>query len=167
MNPQLKQSWIAALRSGRYAQGRGLLRERTLGGNTYFCAMGVLFDLVATASQWDRLTRPVTRPRILDEVHGYIPLETMGEIGLSDLQQALIAGLNDAGYTFAQIADVIERDFDDVERLRQTVMKLQGARFLVGPPVCLPKPLPDWNAMAGINASMKVAMQPMLHPAWT
>lgn len=40
MNQEIKQLWVAALRSGEYEQARGRLRD----GDT-FCCLGVLCDL--------------------------------------------------------------------------------------------------------------------------
>jgi hypothetical protein len=165
VNPQLKQSWIAALRSGHYTQGRGLLRERSLTGDARFCAMGVLFDLIATPAQWDRLTKPAVRFGMSDEVSGYMPAEILGEIGVSDMQQALIAGLNDDGKTFEQIADVIEKDFEDERRLRRVSMSLLDGTIVQALSLPKPKSLPDWNALAGIKPDV-CAKPMMLYPTW-
>ena len=40
MNPELKQKWVAALRSGDYEQARG-----ALGDGTGYCCLGVLCDI--------------------------------------------------------------------------------------------------------------------------
>lgn len=174
MNPQLKQSWITALRSGRYQQGRGLLRERSFTGGAYFCAMGVLLDLVASPMQWDRLTRAPSRAGMADEVAGYVPPEILGDIGISYVQQALIAGLNDFGKTFEQIADVIEADFDNERRLRMTADHLVGGLIPTAPsahtppPVLKPQSLPDWLALAGVKPAAWVSPQQLkMYPAWT
>lgn len=44
MNKELKQKWIDALRSGRYQQGRAVLRQETPSG-IYHCCLGVLADV--------------------------------------------------------------------------------------------------------------------------
>ena len=41
MTPEFKAKWVAALRSGKYKQGRGALRK----GDT-FCCLGVACDLI-------------------------------------------------------------------------------------------------------------------------
>lgn len=50
MKPDIKAQWVAALRSGEYEQGKGVLREidndGTLGG---YCCLGVLCDLAVKA----------------------------------------------------------------------------------------------------------------------
>lgn len=43
MNPDIKERWVAALRSGRYRQCEGTLRT----DDNAFCAIGVLCDVVA------------------------------------------------------------------------------------------------------------------------
>jgi hypothetical protein len=50
MNSQIKQQWVAALRSGKYSQDTGVLRS-TQG----YCCLGVLCDLYAQEhnEQWD------------------------------------------------------------------------------------------------------------------
>jgi len=49
MNAELKAKWIEALRSGRYKQGRGFLRN----ANDEFCCLGVLCDIV-DPSRWEK-----------------------------------------------------------------------------------------------------------------
>jgi hypothetical protein len=44
MNPEIKQLWIDALRSGQYKQGRGKLKTET-DGVCYYCCLGVLCEL--------------------------------------------------------------------------------------------------------------------------
>lgn len=41
-NQELMTRWIEALESGRYHQGRGMLRQKDSNGNTLFCCLGVL-----------------------------------------------------------------------------------------------------------------------------
>lgn len=40
MNPEIRDRWVAALRSGNYAQGRGHLKE-----DAGYCCLGVLCEL--------------------------------------------------------------------------------------------------------------------------
>ncbi len=49
MNPEVKKSWVDALRSGDYEQGRGGLRI-----DDDYCCLGVLCDLFAKAHQMDK-----------------------------------------------------------------------------------------------------------------
>jgi hypothetical protein len=45
MEPQIKERWIAALRSGKYLQGARQLRYRDARGALRHCCLGVLNDL--------------------------------------------------------------------------------------------------------------------------
>ena len=47
MDPELKAKWLKALRSGRYKQGRGALRDE----NNCYCCLGVLGDIF-DPSKW-------------------------------------------------------------------------------------------------------------------
>ena len=86
--------WAKALRSGKYAQGRGTLRN---GDN--FCCLGVLCDIVAP-NAWDG-----------DGCHrgeaGLPSTSVLRTAGVTDERD--FAALNDtARATFAEIADVVD-----------------------------------------------------------
>ncbi len=50
MNPEIKASWVAALRSGEYDQGEGLLKfNETETEKASYCCLGVLCDLAVQA----------------------------------------------------------------------------------------------------------------------
>ena len=108
MNPQIKQKWVDALRSGDYQQTKGRLRKED-----EFCCLGVLCDLYAKENnvEWQH-----------NEVdgyfygnHGFIPPSSVVEwSGIADSNPLVndeidtLAGLNDRGSTFNEIADLIE-----------------------------------------------------------
>lgn len=117
MNPEIKASWIAALRSGEYQQGLGVLRS----SDNKYCCLGVLCDLAAKAGigKWapawyrHRATAfdfdfdgdyQVLPPSVQDWAGLMTP---NGEFGIKDD----LAGLNDTGFPFAAIADIIEANF--------------------------------------------------------
>jgi hypothetical protein len=129
MKKKYADAWIAALRSGEYKQGKGNLRDM----DNKFCCLGVLCDIVKDeiGLEWrvvdtsiysighelnvlpiavqDRLdmktaggrfSHSLNNPHVM--VHGMYPAV--------DLWQ-----LNDAaGYSFEQIADVIEKTWEDL-----------------------------------------------------
>src|ERR1700722_7017928 len=110
MNPQLKQSWLAALRSGHYKQAFGHLRVSTGMGDVRHCAMGVLYDLITPKPAFLPDPSPFA---IFETVSGggsFVPAERLAAVGLTPMQQQLIASLNDNGKNFDEIADIIERD---------------------------------------------------------
>lgn len=110
MDPEIKRRWVAALRSGQYKQGRDRLKDF----NRY-CCLGVLVDLAdkdkSTDISWadahghDALPRSVAKwagtvinPRVT------IPHQGEGSERLSHS----LGYLNDFGYSFNEIADLIE-----------------------------------------------------------
>lgn len=130
MNPQVKQKWIDALRSGEYNQGSYKLRS----GNGY-CCLGVLCDIYAkenNSNEWDFFSydkcSDEENPQPLDcwyfgTESEVLPQSVMDWAGLTvDNPQVLttygndndcdlyqISDLNDAGYSFTQLANIIQQ----------------------------------------------------------
>jgi hypothetical protein len=98
----LKERWVAALRSGKYRQGWTRLRN---GGS--FCCLGVLCDLIAP-NEWE--TEIISNRSYWRGCLGSVPLSTWNEIFPGENQRFLM-DMNDAGVSFAGIADYIEREF--------------------------------------------------------
>lgn len=130
MNPEIKEAWVAALRSGERKQTKGKLRSAD-----GFCCLGVLCDLhaAATGGTWD--VRVVPRIEYLGlrvERYEYgstsstLPPEVARWAGLSgdnpvigetvDEEDGLLhdreaASYNDElGFNFNQIANLIEEN---------------------------------------------------------
>lgn len=92
MKPEVKAKWLEDLRSGEYEQGRWTLKHQI--NNTY-CCLGVL------AEGQRCLTRPGSA--WLDE-------SQLQLTGLSEGVQGFLSHMNDAGHSFAEIADWIEEN---------------------------------------------------------
>ena len=126
MNPQVKEKWLNALRSGEYQQGKLNLRV----GDS-FCCLGVLTDLYAQETNggcWFELGVNEQKKEVTygfkdyDRDHNfydadYLPEMVVNWAWLEDENPTVhnteghyecISNLNDSDYTFAQIADVIE-----------------------------------------------------------
>lgn len=131
-----QRTWVSALRSGEYRQTEGALKRGT-GGMTYHCCLGVAVDLCPQV-QWDpdNPTRVVVPERACRGHHGLPPkpvfdwLDTKfvphmsGEDGVGTIQLDIpsdwpfdkgylrtkpdLYHYNDMGFTFSQIADLIE-----------------------------------------------------------
>lgn len=109
MNADVKAKWLEALRSGEYQQAAGQLRD----GNA-FCCLGVLCDLASQSGA----VRPWEGNGIIEDYGATLPPKVMDWAGLdNDNPQVRRNGhlwalgeLNDNRATFAEIADVIERD---------------------------------------------------------
>jgi hypothetical protein len=101
MKRQLRDEWVTALRSGRYKQGKNQLKK----GDS-FCCLGVLCDLSGVDLDGKYLggNGGVDDYGLTDE------LNVLREIPES--QRDRLAGANDAGNSFAEIADWIEKNID-------------------------------------------------------
>jgi hypothetical protein len=109
MNPEVKQAWLTALRSGDYKQGRFVLRSK----DNDYCCLGVLCDIHAkeTGNQWTQHTFADGEPDdffYADNVAN-IPYEVETWSGL--INTSHLMGMNDrVENTFSQIADYIEEN---------------------------------------------------------
>ena len=109
MNPQIKQKWVSALRSGDYQQTQQVLHNKN-----GFCCLGVLCDLYIKENQleWE-LTNNGNYYNFQDE-NVYLPHSVVEWSGIGDDNPTIndgesrLAGLNDNGTTFNEIANLIE-----------------------------------------------------------
>lgn len=134
MNQEFKKIWIEALRSGRYKQVKGGLHCAD-----GFCCLGVAEDLLqkAEGSQWseekgisgwrnsacgdssilstwsaERIGITQVGQAMTDEAVSKM-LELYESFGRKDMSpdEICLSALNDAGATFEQIANIIEKHF--------------------------------------------------------
>lgn len=102
MNESVKKKWIKALNSGKYAQGKGRLRQED-----NFCCLGVLCDLYDEKG-WKKWSDgysyrgdSAVLPSAVSDWAGLI--NDNPNIGRGSL-----SNLNDSGKTFKEIANLIE-----------------------------------------------------------
>lgn len=110
MKPEIKEKWLAALRSGKYEQGNHQLRD----GNA-FCCLGVLADIYSkeTGAEWKPDSTGGFR---IEEDNGILPYCIYRWAGLNCGNPWIIDGnntnslssLNDNGMSFKEIANIIE-----------------------------------------------------------
>lgn len=122
MNPELKSKWLEALRSGRFEQATNALRSEA-----GFCCLGVLCE-ISRMGEWNNedyrlgsisfaniLPKPVADAAGLLTRNPNIALDNLSEqqIQMIELKayngSISLADLNDAGFTFTEIADLIEK----------------------------------------------------------
>jgi len=110
MNPKIKALWVAALRSGDYKQATQELRR----GNA-FCCLGVLCNLHAIAHpkiailETSRAQYLGNNSILHDSVMAWAGLTwDIGDEVIIDGSSRALAGHNDIGKTFKQIAAAIE-----------------------------------------------------------
>ena len=120
MDPEIKKEWLEDLRSGKIPQGKGCLGKDT--GER--CCLGVLCDIAVE----HKVIKPATvddyrGDLIYDECRSLLPqsvrdfgwpggiLDSVQIDEITDRGTGYIlslADMNDKGFTFSQIADVIE-----------------------------------------------------------
>ncbi len=113
MNKEIKAKWVAALRSGDYAQGKITLRSK---GNQ-FCCLGVLCNLHAqahpkiAAKQKDSQSYMGESEILPDAVMEWSGVSTRNGLFSDDSGLGTLASLNDAGTSFSKLAKIIEKQF--------------------------------------------------------
>ena len=132
MKEEIKARWLAALRSGKYKQGRGRLARKSDAGEDQFCCLGVLCELAVEDGVIDRIQGEEVESirygkkdeRWLQET-SYPPAAVLSWAGL-DSRNPVVGegGLSLSHYndgfamartdirprSFNEIADLIERD---------------------------------------------------------
>lgn len=115
MNEEIKARWVEALRSGKYIQGRTVLRN----SHNQYCCLGVLCNIV-DSSQWSRKEDWFDKYTYgQEEKTGSLPLDIIHKSelpfrvnpsseGCRDTQ-VYLACMNDLdNKSFVEIADFIE-----------------------------------------------------------
>jgi len=114
MKDDIKQRWIAALRSGDYAQGKGYLAT-----GHKFCCLGVLCELAVAdviINKYDDISNIRWYGNNYDEECTTLPAAVQRWAGLDsddpyiETEENTLAAINDAGYTFEQIANLIDSE---------------------------------------------------------
>lgn len=105
MKKEIADKWIKALRSGKYKQGKEDLHDSV---HNTFCCLGVLCDIGYAqphhnGDAYIENDPDLTENCYLETKDGYIP--SLG----TDL-----AKLNDNGTTFEEIADIIEKNYEEL-----------------------------------------------------
>lgn len=106
MNKVAKKKWIAALRSGKFKQGVGMLRSNN---KDYHCCLGVLCEVLQTDAvlkeeALNALQGSAFLPPLICEI---LNMESDPTVIFGKCTTSL-AAMNDGGYKFEKIADIIE-----------------------------------------------------------
>lgn len=121
MKEEIKEMWVTALRSEEYEQGQSYLHQSYPTGDRY-CCLGVLTDLAKKNGVALSVMEPFpeARDRVVMYDDGsatymsFLPPAVVEWAGLDsddpETDGGSLAVLNDTGKTFAEIADLIERD---------------------------------------------------------
>lgn len=114
MNQEVKQKWVAALRSGEYTQGQGSLKN----AKSEYCCLGVLCDVAKKEGQ-EVVEKYLTFEGVYafdgkwlfppHSVRDWAQLSTEAPYVLVGAGMERLDHLNDSGdFSFNQIADLIE-----------------------------------------------------------
>lgn len=117
LNPNARK-WIKALRSGKYKQAREKLCKVDSKGNERFCCLGVACDLFIKSGGDLESEDSIDGFRWYGSDDSSLPGAVQSWLGLSSDTGNLIpfsfgnslAGKNDNGASFKQIADIIEKN---------------------------------------------------------
>lgn len=104
MNPEMKQKWLEALRSGKYQQGKHYLRTT----QDQYCCLGVLCDLDGV--EWKRSNSGCWDPTTQEGDYNFVGLghRQHERLGITHVQSGHLMAMNDTGHTFLEIAEWIE-----------------------------------------------------------
>lgn len=136
MKQNIMKKWVKALRSGKFKQGTGTLKQYNRKGKAEHCCLGVLCELYNGEM---RKNKKKTLPEKVydndsDFSYGYsrfgnskcdLPKEVMNWSGMKDKigrfttdnsipSQYTLADLNDLGKKFKGIADIIEKNWENL-----------------------------------------------------
>jgi hypothetical protein len=121
MKEKYVKLWLDALRSGEYTQTTDRLRDAHGG----FCCLGVLCDVVKKADNleedWELdigsrsfyfFNEFQVLPQKIQEITGME--DAGGQICFEDSSSIVLTELNDSGSSFKEIADIIEKYWEDL-----------------------------------------------------
>lgn len=126
-------AWVADLRTNGHLQGKGMLCQEDSEGNLKFCGLGRLAEIQAiprnqkTEKLWEYKFSQRREHHVSGRLAGPL-MEKLGGYGLGDFRkmnmpqlftdgghEASLASANDAGVTFAQLADHLERYYPAID----------------------------------------------------
>lgn len=126
MKPEIKAKWVKALRSRRFKQGDGALKIKdSISGEIRHCCLGVLCEL-AIEDGLSLKTQEFENGNTewwfgKEERDDFLPREVMEWAGIknnspkvhdpesnNEVDEISLADLNDGGYSFREIAELIK-----------------------------------------------------------
>jgi hypothetical protein len=105
MKREIKEKWLAALRSGKYQQGRQGLKFKNGQGQVCHCCLGVLAELVEPEAFEKK-----GNDFLFHSSYGFLRLSRDKWLLLPEEAQKTLSDLNDGGRSFDEIADWIEKN---------------------------------------------------------
>lgn len=117
MNREIAKRWVAALRSGEYRQGDGLLRR-----DNKFCCLGVLCDLydkehfTPAESHWVDESGYRQDPSTLEFYVLPLAVRDWAEVDSRNprVYDTVLSKMNDSGAKFSEIAALIDQYIEEL-----------------------------------------------------
>lgn len=123
------EKWVKALRSGKYKQGQGLLKQTTEQNKTSHCCLGVLCEIYNEEMRKNK--KKTLSEKVNNGLHEFnkqfehLPkpvqkwADLFGQIGeFTDVDRGIylgsLADMNDGGYSFKEIAKTIEKKWKNL-----------------------------------------------------
>lgn len=116
MNPEIKEKWLTALRSGDYVQGKGCLCRVEEDGSKTYCCLGVLTDLYIQEMGlgWGRGVsylhfdgEAVLPPSVMN----WSSVSDSGLFYSEEGEKGELTTVNDASDNFDKVIQIIEEKF--------------------------------------------------------
>ena len=127
MKKEIAKKWVKALRSGKYKQGKGYLKQFTSKNKPRHCCLGVLCELYdqqmkknhkKTLHSEHMVSIAGTEFIRLDHHDGGLPTIVKKWAGISHclgmIKDVYLADLNDDGKKFSTIANIIEKNVENL-----------------------------------------------------
>lgn len=134
MKKEIATRWVKALRSGKYKQGKCPLKYKTKAGVTRHCCLGVLCELYNQDKKKQHKKPLTVRParecevEVAKNTKAYafgnsatvLPGQVMRWAGMRSTDGELpnerenLAEINDDGASFRQIAQIIEKEIENL-----------------------------------------------------
>jgi len=129
MKKEIAKKWVKALRSGKYKQGKGYLKQLNSKNEPRHCCLGVLCELYdqqmkknhkKTLHSDHMVDSTGTEFIRLNKNDGGLPWEVRlwaditSPLGEFNKGKKCLADLNDSGKKFSTIADIIEKNVENL-----------------------------------------------------
>lgn len=134
MNKNVMKKWVKALRSGKYKQGQGLLKQTTEQNKASHCCLGVLCEIynedmrkskkkTLSEQRYNGIHKfnkqPESLPKTVQKWAGlFSKVGDFRNVDRNDITSygdfASLADMNDLGCSFKKIAKTIEKDWENL-----------------------------------------------------
>jgi hypothetical protein len=125
LNTEILSDWVTKLRSGEFNQTDSTLRDQS-----GYCCIGVLADCINPSAWEDHAVGTEYLSFTWGEQDTSLTMDALEDCGLTPSEEAVFIHFNDeGGYTFNQIADLIESCVLDPEARERHELAREWEKF--------------------------------------